>query len=103
MVKLFDVLSTEGCNCGVANIIGDNIRSNDGSIIEYDTINKVAGGQNKEEIIEDLMSQEEMEVFELNLDKNVSDVENNLPSLSEVSIAKSKLELPNETNPIIDV
>lgn len=103
MVKLFDVLSTEGCNCGVANIIGDNIRSNDGTVIEYDTINKVAGGQNKEEIIEDLMSQEEMEVFELNLDKKVSDVESNLPSLSEVSIAKSKLELPNEINPIIDV
>ena len=103
MVKLFDVLSTEGCNCGVANIIGDNIRSNDGTIIEYDTVNKVAGGQNKEEIIEDLMSQEEMEVFELNLDKKVSDVESTLPSLSEVSIAKSKLELPNEANPIIDV
>lgn len=103
MVKLFDVLSTEDCNCGVANIIGDNIRSNDGTIIEYDTINKVAGGQNKEEIIEDLMSQEEMEVFELNLDKKVSDVESNLPSLSEVSIAKSKLEIPNEANPIIDV
>ena len=103
MVKLFDVLSTEGCNCGVANIIGDTIRSNDDSVIEYDTINKVAGGQNKEEIIEDLMSQEGMEVFELNLDKKVSDVESNLPPLSEVSIAKSKLELPNETNPLIDV